>query len=142
MIKNCRMSINKWTPLVLAINIAMLCLTINASMAYFHRNEIVKSEKPITNYSILEVNCSGGFRGGSTIRIAYLGKYYDVGVSRKKCKRTESTNFYYDKLHDTVFEKDELSMRQIVFFFTMFAFSLLLWRYPEVRRCKATKKEQ
>ena len=133
------MSISKLIPLVLAINIAMLCLTINASMAYFHRNEIVKSGKPITNYSILEVNCSGGYRGGSTIRIAYLGKYYDVGVSRKLCKRTESANFYYDKQHDTVFEKDELSMRQIAFFFAVFAFSLLLWRYP---KCEGTKRQR
>lgn len=139
MIKNSRMSISKWTPLVLAINIAMLCFAVNVLKTYKHRNEIVKSGKPITNYSILEVNCSGGFRGGSTIRIAYLGKYYDVGVSRKQCKRTESANFYYDKQHDTVFEKEELGMRQIVFFFTVFAFSLLLWKYPKVRRYKATR---
>ena len=135
------MRINKWITLVLAINIAMLCLAINVVKTYHQRNEIVKSERPITGYSILEVNCSGGYRGGSTIRIAYLDKTYYVGVSRKQCKEAESTNFYYDRQHDTVFEKEELSMRHVLFFFAMFAFSLLLWRYPKVRRYKATRKD-
>ena len=135
------MRINKWFAIVLAINIALLCFAINVLLTYHHRNEIVKSEHPITVYSILEVNCSSSYRGGSTIKIEYAGKDYYVGVNSKQCKRIESVKLYYDKLHDTVFEKEELSMRQAVFFFISFAFSLLLWRYPEVRKYKATKKE-
>ena len=86
-------------------------------MTYCHRNEILKSEQPITGYSILEVNCRG-HRMSSTVKISYGGKNYYVGISRK-----------------------ELPKRQIVCFFVIFAFSLLLWRYPEIRRFKATKKE-
>lgn len=113
----------------------MLCLAINVLTTYRHRNEIVKSEQPITDYSILEVHCSG-YRGGSNIRIAYLDKEYHVGVSKKQCKGIMSTKLYYDRQHDTVFEKDEINMSQIVFFLTMFAYSLLLWTYPEVRKMK------
>lgn len=133
------MRINKWIPIVLVINIAMLCLVINASMTYRYRNEIVESEQPITDYSILEVNCSSGYRGGSTIRIEYAGKDYYVGVSRKQCKGIMSTTFYYDRQHDTVFEKDELNKGDVVFFFTIFAYSLLLWTYPEVRKKNVRK---
>lgn len=136
------MRINKWTPVVLAINITMLCLAINVSMKYLHRKEIVKFNKPITDYSVLEVDCSGGYRGGSTLRIEYTNKDYYVGVSRNQCKKIESSKLYYDEQHDTVFEENELSMRHIVCFFTLFAFSLLLWTYPEVRkRQKASYKE-
>ncbi len=93
-------------------------------MTYHYRNEIVKSELPITGYSILEVSKG---RYSSVIRVVYAAKDYFVGVSRKQCEGTESVTLYYDKKHDTVFEKDELSMRQVVFFFATFAFSLLLW---------------
>ena len=133
-IKSNRMKTNKWFFIVLAINIAVLCLAINVSMTYLHRNKIVKSEQPITDYSILEVDCGGGYRGGSTIRIEYAAKDYYVGVSRKQCKEIESATLYYDRQHDTVFEKNELSIRYIVCFFALFAFSLLLWTYPEVKR--------
>ena len=105
-------------------------------MTYHHRNEIVKSEQPITDYSILEVSKS---KYSSVIRVEYAAKDYFVGVSRKQCEGTESVMLYYDKKHDTVFEKEELSMRLVVFFFATFAFSLLLWAYPEVR--KKTRKE-
>ena len=109
-------------------------------MTFQRRSKIVQMIQPITDYSILEVNC-GGHRMGSSVKIAYAGKDYYVGVRLKQCKEIESASLYYDRQHDEVFEKDELSKTQVVCLFVLFAFSLLLWRYPEVRRYKATKKD-
>lgn len=103
-------------------------VAISALMTYCHRNEILKSEQPITGYSILEVNCRG-HRMSSTVKISYGGKDYYVGISRKVCKNIEKAKFFYDRKNETIFEEGELPKRQIVCFFVIFAFSLLLWRY-------------
>ena len=119
------MRINKWIPIVLAINIGVLCFALYVATTYQQQNYIVSCEQPITNYSILEVNCRG-HRMHSTVKIAYAGKDYYVGVSRELCKNIGQAEFFYDMQHDTVFEKDYLCMRHIVSFFVLFAFSLLL----------------
>lgn len=126
------MRTNKWIPIALAINIGALCFALYVAMTYQRQNDIVKSEHPITDYSILEVNCRG-HRMGSTVKIAYAGKDYDVGISRKLCKNIEKTKFFYDRQYDTVFEKDYLCMRLVAGSFVPFAFSLLLCGYPELR---------
>lgn len=79
------MRTNKWIPIALAINIGALCFALYVAMTYPRQNDIVKSEHPITDYSILEVNCRG-HRMGSTVKIAYAGKDYDVGVSESYVK--------------------------------------------------------
>jgi len=79
------MRINKWIPIVLGINIGVLCFALYVATTYQQQNYIVSCEQPITNYSILEVNCRG-HRMHSTVKIAYAGKDYYVGVSRELCK--------------------------------------------------------
>ena len=69
------MRINKWIPIVLAINIGVLCFALYVATTYQQQNYIVSCEQPITNYSILEVNCRG-HRMHSTVKIAYAGKDY------------------------------------------------------------------
>ena len=117
-----------------------LCFALYVAMTYRCQNNIAQSERPITGYSILEVN-GGGRKIRSTVKLAYAGKDYYVGVSRELCKNIGQAKFFYDREHDTVFEKDYLCMRHVVCSFVLFAFSLLLWRYPEVRKYKATRKE-
>ena len=125
------MRINKWSLIVLAINIGLLYFTIYAFRQYQHRQEIVKFAHPITEYSLLEVDCHS--RMSSNIKIAYLGKEYFVGVTKKKCQNIESVALYYDTQHDEVFEKDELRMSHVATLSVIFLCSLLLWFYPEVR---------
>ena len=62
------MKINKWIPVVLAINLAMLGLAIYVLGLYQHRTSIVASQTPITDFSILEVNYR---THGSSVKIAY-----------------------------------------------------------------------
>lgn len=139
MIKSDSMKINKCIPIVLAINFGLLCFALYVAHTYQRRNIIARSERPIIAYSILEVNCHG-HRLGSTFKIAYAGKDYYVGVSRELCKNIGQAKFFYDGKHDTVFEKDELCIRHVVCSFVLFAFSLLLWRYPEVRKIQSDKE--
>lgn len=106
------MRINKWIPIVLAINIGVLCFALYVATTYQQQNYIVSCEQPITNYSILEVNCRG-HRMHSTVKIAYAGKDYYVGVSRELCKNIGQAEFFYDMQHDTVFEKDYLCMTSV-----------------------------
>ena len=65
------MKINKWIPVVLAINLAMLGLAIYVLGLYQHRTSIVASQTPITDFSILEVNYR---THGSSVKIAYMVK--------------------------------------------------------------------
>lgn len=76
------MRINKWILIVLAINIGLLRFTIYAFRQYQHRQEIVKFAHPIIEYSLLEVDCHSS-RMSSNIKIAYWGKEYFVGVTKK-----------------------------------------------------------
>lgn len=109
----------------------LLCFTIYAFRQYQHRQEIVKFAHPIIEYSLLEVDCHS--RMSSNIKIAYLGKEYFVGVTKKKCLNIESVALYYDTQHDDVLEKDELRMSHVATLSVIFLCSLLLWFYPKVR---------
>ena len=79
------MRTNKWIPIALAINIGVLCFALYVAMTYLRQNYIVSCEQPITNYSILEVNCRG-HRMHSTVKIAYAGKDYYVGEAENFAK--------------------------------------------------------
>ena len=48
---------------VIILNFGLLTIFIYAWFSYNHRNTIVNYEKAITNYSVLEVNCSSGYLG-------------------------------------------------------------------------------
>lgn len=132
------MKISKWNLIVPAINIALLGLAIYVLGEYRHRTDIVSFEHPITDFYILEINCSSGFRGGSSVKIAYNGKEYYTGIPATRCKtgNVENLAYYYDAKNDSIFEESELSQRYVVFYFALFLCSLLLWAYPEVRKGK------
>lgn len=74
------MKINKWVLVVSVINIVLAGLAIYVLKEYEHRTDIVSSQHPITDFHILEVNRSGGFRGGSSVKIAYNSKEYYTGI--------------------------------------------------------------
>lgn len=105
---------------------------------YEHRTDIVSSQHPITDFHILEVNRSGGFKGGSSVKIAYNSKEYYTGIPITRCKTedVEKLAYYYDAKNDAIFEESELNRRYVVFYFILFLCSLLLWLYPEVRKKK------
>ncbi len=132
------MKINKWIIIISVINIVLLGLAIYAFEEYRHRTNIVSSEHPITDFNILEVNCNSGFRGGSSVKIAYNNKEYYTGIPTPRCKagNVENLAYYYDAKNDAIFEDSELSQRYVVFYFILFLCSLLLWLYPEVRKRK------
>ena len=129
------MKINKWVPIVSAINIAVLGLAIYVFWQYQHRTSIVASQTPIANFSILEVNCR---KLGSSVKIAYNGKEYYTAlpIPYAKCKteNVEKLAYYYDAKNDAIFFESGLNKRHVVFYFIAFLFSLLLWAYPEVRK--------
>lgn len=64
---------------VLFINIALLFILIYVCTSYNHRQAIVNTEKPIENFSVLEINYSSGYRGGSTLLVEFNAKKYYVG---------------------------------------------------------------
>ena len=130
------MKINKWTLIVLVINIVLLGWTIYAFVQYKHRTAIVASTHPITDFVIMEVNCSSGYRGGSSVRIAYNNNEYYTGIPNTLCKtgNVEKLTYYYDSKDDVIFCECELDQRYVVFYFILFLCSLLLWLYPEVRK--------
>ena len=109
---------------------------------YEHRTDIVSSQHPITDFHILEVNHSGGFKGGSSVKIAYSSKEYYTGIPITRCKTedVEKLAYYYDAKNDAIFEESELNQRYVVFYFILFLCSLLLWLYPEVSKRKESQK--
>lgn len=130
------MKINKWALIVLVINIALLGWVIYVFKQYKHRMDIVASTHPISDFVIMEVNCSSGYRGGSSVKIAYDDKEYYTGIPNILCKtgNIEKLAYYYDSKNDVIFWERELDQRYVVFHFIMFLCSLLLWLYPEVRK--------
>lgn len=129
------MKINKWIPVVSAINLALLGLAIYVLGLYQHRTSIVESQTQITDFSVLEVNYR---KLGSSIKIAYNGKEYYTAIpipySKRKTMNVEKLAYYYDAKNDAIFWESGLNKRHVVFFFIAFLFSLLLWTYPEVRK--------
>lgn len=128
------MKINKWSFIVSVINIVLAGLAIYVLKEYEHRTDIVSSQHSITDFHILEVNRSGGFKGGSSVKIAYNSKEYHTGIPTPR--NVEELAFYYDAKNDAIFEESELNRRHVVFYFVLFLCSLLLWLYPEVRKKK------
>lgn len=51
---------------VILLNIGLLAILIYAWFSYNHRKAIVNCEKAITDFSVLEVNCSSGYRVAQT----------------------------------------------------------------------------
>ena len=74
---------NKELISVILVNIGLLAAAVYMWLIYDRRQTIIKSEEPIQNYSVLEVNCRR--RTSSSIFIEFNGKQYYVAVARDKC---------------------------------------------------------
>lgn len=112
---------------VLFINIALLFILIYVCISYNHRQAIVNTERPIENFSVLEINCSSGYRGGSTLLVEFNAKKYYVGITSRQCKSftLDKVKIYYDKEKDKLFERNELSIRYIVFYSIIYLCSFI-----------------
>ena len=119
------MKINKWSFIVSVINIVLAGLAIYVLKEYEHRTDIVSSQHPITDFHILEVNRSGGFKGGSSVKIAYNSKEYYTGIPITRCKTedVEKLAYYYDAKNDAIFEESEICR---VLFHPVFMFAATL----------------
>lgn len=124
---------------VLMINIGLLALLVYVWSSYNHRQTIVNHENPINNYSVIEVNCSSGYRGGSNILIEYNSKRYYVGITSQQCKSFNPQNIklFYDKENDKVFERNELTIRYIVFYSILYLGSFI-WLCAIIRKRKTS----
>lgn len=107
---------------VLLVCIGLLAVLIYVWSTYNHRKAIVTTGKPIQNYSVLEINCSSGFRGSSTVLIEFNSRKYYVGIKSSQCKDfdTNKIKLFYDKEKDEVFEQCEVTIRHIVLYLVLF----------------------
>ena len=110
---------------VLFINIALLFILIYACISYNHRQAIVNTEKPIENFSVLKINCSR--KSGSTLLLEFNAKKCHVGINIRQCKSftLDKVKIYYDKENDKLFERDELAIRIVVFYFILYLCSFI-----------------
>lgn len=122
---------------VLLINVVLLALLVYVWSSYNHRQAIINCGNPISNYSVIEVNCSSGYRGGSSILIKYNSKRYYVGIKPSQCKSFNPQNIklFYDKKNDKVFEQSELTVRYIVFYSILYLGSCI-WLCAIIRKRK------
>ena len=60
--------------------LAYLSFLLYALFLYNNRKTIANCEKAITNFSLLEVNCSSGYQSGSNLLIEFNVKQYYVGI--------------------------------------------------------------
>ena len=107
---------------VLLVCIGLLAVLIYVWSTYNHRKAIVTTGKPIQSYSVLEINCSSGFRGSSTVLIEFNSRKYYVGIKSSQCKDfdTNKIKLFYDKEKDEVFEQSEVTIRHIVLYLVLF----------------------
>ena len=110
---------------VLFINIVALFVFIDACITYNHRQAIVNTERPIENFSVLEINCNR--KSGSTLLLEFNAKKYHVGINIRQCKSftLDKVKIYYDKENDKLFERDAFPIRYLVVFFIMYLCSFI-----------------
>ena len=105
---------NKELISVILVNIGLLAAAVYMWLIYDRRQTIIKSEEPIQNYSVLEVNCRR--RTSSSIFIEFNGKQYYVAVARDKCIQfdPQKIKLFYDKERDKVYEESGAMVRHLV----------------------------
>ena len=110
---------------VLFINIVALFTFIYVCISYNQRQAIINSERPIENFSVLEINCS--HRTGSTLLVEFNAKKYHVGINISQCKSftLDKVKIYYDKENDKLFERDSLPIRYLIVFFILYLCSFI-----------------
>ena len=123
---------------VFFINIALLFILIEACITYNHRQAIVNTERPIENFSVLETDCRSNRSGSSILLVEFNGKKYHVGVTYDQCKSCKSftldkVKIYYDKENDKLFERDELAIRIVVFYFILYLCSFI-WLITVIKK--------
>ena len=118
---------------VLFINIVALFVFIDACITYNHRQAIVNTERPIENFSVLEINCNR--KSGSTLLLEFNAKKYHVGINIRQCKSftLDKVKIYYDKENDKLFERDAFPIRYIVVFFIMYLCSFI-WLFTIIKK--------
>ena len=126
---------------VIFLNFGLLTIFIYAWFSYNHRNTIVNYEKAITNYSVLEVNCSSGYRGGSNLLIEFNSKQYYVGITASQCKyfNPKKIKLFYDKENDKIFEQHDVTIRYIVWYFILYLCSCV-WLFVIVKNQKSSNQ--
>ena len=110
---------------LLFINIALLFILIYACISYNHRQAIVNTEKPIENFSVLDINCNS--RMGSNLLVEFNAKKYHVGISARQCESftLDKVKIYYDKENDKLFERDAFPIRYLIVFFILYLCSFI-----------------
>lgn len=124
---------NKELISVILVNIGLLAAAVYMWLIYDHRQTIIKSEEPIQNYSVLEVNCRR--RTSSSIVIEFNGKRYYVGISRDKCVQfdPQKIKFFYDKERDKVYEESGAVVRHLVPNFILYLCSCI-WLFFVIKK--------
>lgn len=124
---------NKELISVILVNIGLLAAVVYMWLIYDHRQTIIKSEEPIQNYSVLEVNCRR--RTSSSIVIEFNGKRYYVGISRDKCVQfdPQKIKFFYDKERDKVYEESGAVVRHLVPNFILYLCSCI-WLFFVIKK--------
>ena len=123
---------------VLFINIVCLFILIEGCITYNHRQAIINTERPIENFSVLETDCRSNRSGSSILLVEFNGKKYHVGVTYDQCKSCKSftldkVKIYYDKENDKLFERDELAIRIVVFYFILYLCSFI-WLITVIKK--------
>ncbi len=100
------MSIKFFLTITIFIGIT---LTIFISYKYFIGIEIENKTKPLTNFYIIEYDCSGTYEVASKIYVKYCNKYYTVGTTSNQCDDIVEGKlpilYYYEK-EDVIFIKN------------------------------------
>ena len=127
---------------VILLNIGLLAILIYAWFSYNHRKAIVNCEKAITDFSVLEVNCSSGYRGGSNLLIKFNTKQYYVGITTSQCKsfNPQTIRLFYDKECDEIFDQHDVTARYIAWYFILYLCSCI-WLFVIVKNRNASMRK-
>ena len=125
---------NKELISIILINIGILAVAVYSWLLYNRIQTIINSEKPIQNYSVLEVYCRSR-NTSSSILIEFNGKQYYVAVDRDKCIQfdPQKIQFFYDKERDKVYEEGGLSIRHVVACFILYLCSCI-WLFVVIKK--------
>lgn len=117
---------------VILINIGLLVYLIFSCCLYERRQAIVKSNRVIQYYSVLDRSSS---RYSGTLLVEYNSKQYYVGVSKRQALSysPHKVRLFYDQGRDEIFEESAVSVRGLVALFAIFLGSIawlcaIIWK--------------
>lgn len=123
---------------LLAVFIVLISLAVYLNVRYLEGLELESNALILDDYRITNIRCSYSYKMSSHIDLNYMGKEYNVEVSKGVCSDIEkgliNPKFYYMKNKDLIFYKGQYMPFPYVYLAYIVAFLLPFFGFVVYRK--------